>query len=132
MAQYLVAIHHPDRYDGLLDVLRARYLGLRAICHVSLFFRRGRPHLRDHMAVKRRHLLGWFWNSTRRSPWSCFHLGMFRTVRMAAGFLFGSEIHHFDAGPVWIVRVQAVFAIAADLRAIEGLQSVGTNCAAAS
>ena len=30
MAQYLVAIHHPDRYDGLLDVLRARYLGLRA------------------------------------------------------------------------------------------------------
>ncbi len=49
---------------------------------------------------------------------------MFRAIGMAAGFVFGGELHHFDAGPVWVVRIQAVFAIAADFWAIEGLQAV--------
>jgi hypothetical protein len=44
---------------------------------------------------------------------------------MAAGFLFGSEFHHFDASPVWVVRIQAVFAIATDIWAIECSQAVG-------
>jgi hypothetical protein len=77
------------------------------------------------IAGKRKHRLGWLWDSNwRGDSGSCFHLGMFRAIGMAAGFLFGGELHHFDAGPIRVVRVQAVFAIAADLRAIEVSQAV--------
>ena len=49
---------------------------------------------------------------------------MFRAVGMAAGFVFGGELHHFDARPVWIVRIQAVFPVAADFWTIECSQAV--------
>ena len=67
----------------------------------------------------------WLWDSNwRGDAGSCFDLGMFRAIGMAAGFFFGDELHHFDPGPVRVVRIQAVFPIAADFRAIEGSQAV--------
>ena len=78
--------------------------------------------------MKWKPLSGWFRSSTWwKVPGTCLHLGMFRAIGMAARFLFRSEFHHFDASAVWIVRVQTVFAIAADFRAIEYSQAVGVK-----
>ena len=75
--------------------------------------------------LKPKHLLGWLWDSNwRGDAGSCFDLGMFRAIGMTAGFLFGDELHHFDPGPVRVVRIQAVFAIAADFWAIECSQAI--------
>jgi len=44
---------------------------------------------------------------------------MVRGIRMAAGLLDRGEFHDFDAGSVWIVGVETVFAVAADVGAVE-------------
>ena len=46
-------------------------------------------------------------------------LGMVRGIRMAAGLLDWGEFHDFDAGSVWVVRIETVFAVAADFGAVE-------------
>ena len=45
-------------------------------------------------------------------------------IWVAARFLNRRELHNFDACPVWVVGIQAVFAVAADFRAVECLQTV--------
>jgi hypothetical protein len=46
---------------------------------------------------------------------------------MAAWFLLGSELHYLDAGAIWVVGVEAVFAVAADLGAVEFFQFSGAK-----
>src|SRR5690348_13711934 len=43
---------------------------------------------------------------------------------MATWFLGGDELHNFDTCAVWIVGVQAVFTVTADLWAVKALQAV--------
>lgn len=43
-------------------------------------------------------------------------------VGVAAWFLYGRELHDFDARPVRVVGVETIFAVAADLRAVECFQ----------
>ena len=42
------------------------------------------------------------------------------------------ELHNFDPCPVWVVGIQAVFAVAADFRAVECLQTVQSKLARSS
>src|SRR5215469_8940527 len=49
---------------------------------------------------------------------------MLRAIGMAARFPLGSELHNFNACAVWVISIQAVFTVAADLRAIEGSQAL--------
>ncbi len=55
--------------------------------------------------------------------WFCVR--MVGTVRMAARLLFGSKLHHFYAGAVRVVGVEAVLAVAADFGTVEGLKAIG-------
>ena len=54
---------------------------------------------------------------------------MIRAIRVTARFLCGRELHNFDACAVWVVSIQAVFAVAADFWAVECLQAVQTKLA---
>ena len=52
---------------------------------------------------------------------------MTRSVGMAAWFLHGSELHDLDACSIWVIGIQTVFAVAADLRPIKFLQPPGAK-----
>src|ERR1700722_8787943 len=60
--------------------------------------------------------------ATKRQPSSWNR--MRRLIRMAARRLPRSELHHFHARPIRIVRVQAVLPIAPDFRSVEFLQAL--------